>query len=366
MQTESSPTADRLSGIDVARALALIGMLMVHFGPKGGTDILGRLYALPHGRASVLFVLVAGVGVALLSSRPEKHAYARLRLFCFSLFLLPLGLALEGLRHPVAIILHHYAVFFLLGIAAIRLTRRWLAVLASAFTIVGPLVFFAGMMVAPTLFDRESAEIGDPMTSIVSALLFTGPYPLIVWGAPLLWGLWIGRHDLRDRVLRFRLMGVGASLTLWAYVLSELLFRWVGEPGEPPDWRFLFAHSAHSEMPFWMIGGIGSAIFVLGAVLELSERFPRFVAPLSALGQMALTVYVLQILVLTAAAPLVHHDAVEPAIVSVATFTLLATVYAVIWRQVIGRGPVERLMHTLWLWAAGLRAEEPQRAGLRP
>jgi uncharacterized membrane protein YeiB len=354
----------RLAGVDVARALALIGMLMVHFGPKGETDILGRLYALPHGRASVLFVLVAGVGIALLSSSPEKHADARLRLLCFALFLLPLGLLLEGLRHPVAIILHHYAVFFLLGIAAMGLSKRWLGVLAAAWTLIGPLIFYAGMMVAPSAFDRESAELGGSIVSIVSALLFTGPYPLLVWGAPLLWGLWIGRHDLRDRRLRWAMMGIGVGLAAWTYVASELLFAWVGEPGETPDWRFVFAHSAHSEMPLWIIGALGSAIFVLGGVLELADRFPRVAAPLAALGQMALTIYVVQILVLTAAAPLVHQDAVLPAIVSVVTFTLLTTLYAMAWRQTVGRGPVEQLMHALWLWADGLRTA--QSASLRP
>lgn len=354
----------RLAGIDVARALALIGMLMVHFGPKGETDILGRLYALPHGRASVLFVLVAGVGIAFLSSRPEKYAGARLRLFCFALFLLPLGLLLEGLRHQVAIILHHYAMFFLLGIAVIGLPKRWLVMLASAWTLIGPLLFYAGMMVAPSAFDRESAELGDSIVSIASALLFTGPYPLLVWGAPLLWGLWLGRHDLRDRRLRWIIMGVGAGVALWAYAASELLFAWLGEPGQTADWRFVFAHSAHSEMPLWIIGAIGSAIFVLGGVLELADRLPRLAAPLAALGQMALTAYVVQIVVLTAAGPLVHQDAVLPAIVSVATFTVLATLYAVVSRQAVGRGPVEQLMHALWRWADGLRPA--QSASLRP
>ena len=59
-----------------------------------------------------------------------------------------------------------------------------------------------------------------------------------------------------------------------------------------------------------------------------------------------------------------HQDAVLPAIVSVATFSLLATLYAVVWRQTVGRGPVEQLMHALWRWADGLRPT--QSASLRP
>jgi uncharacterized membrane protein YeiB len=357
----------RLAGIDAARALALIGMLMVHFGPKGETDLLGRLYALPHGRASVLFVLVAGVGVALLSSRPEKQADARLRLFCFALFLLPVGLALEALEHPVAVILQHYAMFYILGIAAMGLSRRWLAALATLFTLVGPLIFYAGMMVAPSVFDRESAELGDSLLAIASALLLTGPYPLIVWGGPLLWGMWIGRHELRDRRFRWSLMGVGAGLAIYAFVVSELFFLWLGEPGETPDWRFLFAHTAHSEMLLWLVGATGSACFVLGATLEVAERFPRAIAPLADLGCMALTVYTAQILVLTVAAPVVHHDELLPAIASVTTFTVLSIAFAVTWRHTIGRGPVERLMYLTWEAANGLRhGQEPAGSRSRP
>jgi hypothetical protein len=48
--------------------VAVLGMVMVHFGPTPAPNtVLGNLYDVPHGRASVLFVLLAGVGVALLA-----------------------------------------------------------------------------------------------------------------------------------------------------------------------------------------------------------------------------------------------------------------------------------------------------------
>lgn len=349
------PPVSRLSGIDLARGLALIGMLMVHFGPKGETDLLGRLYALPHGRASVLFVLVAGIGVALLSRRAEARGDARLRLFCFALFLLPLGLMLEALHHPVAVILHHYAGFYLFAIAVLGLPARWLGWLAALASVIGPLVFFAGRLIWPDVFSRQSVELGDAPGHILLALTLTGPYPLVVWAAPLLWGLWLGRQDLRSSGLSRRLVWIGSALALVAIAASELLFGALGEPRTPADWRFVFADTAHSQMPLWMIGAIGSAAAMVGLALLAAERWPRLVHAGAMLGQMALTVYVLHVLSLWLIGRWLRHDEVIPAIASVAVFVALATVYALLWRRRHDRGPIEQMMHAVWEAALALR-----------
>jgi hypothetical protein len=64
-----SKASHRLRGVDAsstppARSRCLLGMVMVHFGPSPVPDTaLGNLYSgVSHGRASVLFVLLAGVG----------------------------------------------------------------------------------------------------------------------------------------------------------------------------------------------------------------------------------------------------------------------------------------------------------------
>ena len=68
----------RLRGVDAARAVAVLGMVMIHFGPTPAPDTaLGALYELPYGRASVLFVLLAGVGVALLAGGSGRWCSSR-------------------------------------------------------------------------------------------------------------------------------------------------------------------------------------------------------------------------------------------------------------------------------------------------
>jgi hypothetical protein len=99
--------ASRIPGIDLARFLAIAGMLAVHVGPMGLTDPMGRLYALlTHGRASILFGLLAGIGVSLLAqSRSASLGETRLRLVWQAALLLPLGLWLQTLDVPIRVIL---------------------------------------------------------------------------------------------------------------------------------------------------------------------------------------------------------------------------------------------------------------------
>jgi uncharacterized membrane protein YeiB len=346
--TQQGQQQRRLQGVDVARALAIIGMLAVHLGPKDETDLAGRLYALPHGRASILFVLVAGVGIALLSVRPERRSDARLRLFAFALFLLPLGLALQALNHPVAVILHHYAAFYVLGIAALGLSPGVLAGLAGTLTLVGPALYLAGRIAVPGWFDHETVVLGDTPGTILMGLLTGGAYPLLVWGAPLLWGLWIGRQDLRSDGVRRRLMVWGAVVAALSIVLSELLLASVGEPAARFEWRYLFTDSSHSQMPLWLSGATGAAAFVLGAALHFADRFPHALAPLATLGQVALSLYVLHILMLVVAGGYLQQNEVLPAFVVVCAFTAVAAILAAAWRTRFARGPVETLMHLAW------------------
>ncbi len=52
-------------------------MIIVNVGPVGSQSLLQRLYLLPYGRASVLFVVVAGIGMGyLLNRRPERERWS--------------------------------------------------------------------------------------------------------------------------------------------------------------------------------------------------------------------------------------------------------------------------------------------------
>ena len=64
------PASDRAPGFDLARAVAVIGMLLMHtIGPvypaDGENQVLSASIGWFHGRAAATFVVLAGVGLGM-------------------------------------------------------------------------------------------------------------------------------------------------------------------------------------------------------------------------------------------------------------------------------------------------------------
>lgn len=330
--------------MDVARAVAVVGMFAVNVGPTGDTSLAGRLYGVAHGRASLLFVLVAGVGVSLLArTRSVSVPGARVALLWRAALLLPAGLALQLLDHEVNVILHGYAALFVIAVLMMTVGDRWLLAAAGAVAVLGPLTFLVGRMQEPARFTRSEVVWGDSASAVVDGLVLSGPYPVVTWAAPLLLGLWIGRRDLRDPQLQRWLLVAGGMVTVASFAVSSVGGLLVGT-AEGMGWRDLLSTAPHSQMPLWLVGGTASAAFVLGGVLWLGEHARRSVEPLVALGQVALTAYVAHLVALHLWSDVLRSDAVaRSAVVTVVGAGVLSTL-ALLWRQVSRHGPLEAVV----------------------
>lgn len=369
-ETAAAPVADggrtqgdgarraRIQGLDAARALAVVGMVMVHFGPfpLSGDDLATVAYRSSHGRASILFVVLAGIGVSLLAgdrSAPRLRS-TWLRLGYRAAVLLPLGLALQPLDHGVLVILQYYAVYFLVAGVVVGLGDRVVLGLAVALAVLGPVAYLGGQMVLPGWFEAGGpAAITDEPAQITRDLLLTGSYPVVVWSAPVLFGVWLGRRDLRAPAVRGWLVGGGVAAAATVYGMSLALEAWLGAPAEEPAWGRLILGEAHSQMPVWLIGATAVATAVVGLTLVLADRLPRLLWPLIAAGQLAFTVYVGHLFVLAWAPQLLSRDTVAGAAVSVARFTLITALLAMAWRAVFRRGPLEVVLRLPWTLRRG-------------
>jgi hypothetical protein len=341
--------------VDAARAIAVLGMVMVHFGPNPTPDTaLGNVYGVSHGRASVLFALLAGVGVALLVGDRLRGwpSLARGRLVLRGTLLLPLGLWLQGLDHGALVILQYYAVYFLLAALVLTVSDRWLLAGGAAVLVGGPLVYLGGQMVVPEWFTADPATLGDPISKMADDLLLTGTYPLVTWAAPLLFGLWLGRQDLAAPAVRWGLLFLGLVVAVAAASAADWLTAAFSEafeqPGGPGFAYYLLTDTPHDQMPLWMLGAIGSACAVLGGMLLLADWLPRATWPLAATGQLALTVYVGHLLLLDALLKLLKHETVPAASLSVGVFMLLVGAACTLWRAMLPRGPLEAALATPW------------------
>lgn len=346
------PVHTRIRGIDMARALAIVGMVMVHIGPRSvaGGGVIGAAYRVTHGRAAIGFIVLAGIGVALLAGdrSSDRVATASVRLGWRALVLLPAGIALQTLDTGVAVILQYYAVYFLVAAGLMRLADRWLLVVAAASATCGPATLIALERTAPRLFEPGVPQWHD-LVRIARDIVVTGYYPVIVWTAPLAIGVWIGRRDLRSAEIVRTLTVAGAAAAATGFVLSDALVARFGDAASTTDWRRLYVVEPHNEMPLWILTSTGIAVMVIGLCMLLARRAPRIVWPLVALGQLALTTYVLHLVVLDLWPQwLVARDSHVAAWGSVARFTVVALLLATAYRAFATRGPFEQLLRFRW------------------
>lgn len=357
------PPRDRLVGLDVARCLALLGMVATHvLDERTPAGDLTTAQWLAGGRSSALFAVLAGVSLALMTRRdrgPRDLAAIAVRALLIAL----LGLALGGLDSGLAVILTYYGVLFLLGLPFVLLRARSLAILCASWVLVAPAL---SHVVRPHLPERGFAsptfeQLADP-GQLLSELLLTGYYPVVPWLAYLLAGLALGRADLRDpRLLRVLALG-GLGLAVVATQVSRVLVdpavaaeHATGMYGTTPadgDWSWLLVVAPHSATPFDLAQTIGSALAVIGGCLLLERALPRpgvvALAVLFGAGAMTLTLYSLHVVLRTPDVWPPDHDAY---LAHVAVLLAIGAAYAALgWR-----GPLERLVGWPRRWLASDR-----------
>ncbi|SFB14640.1 Protein of unknown function [Cellulomonas marina] len=337
-------------GVDLARGVAVLGMVTAHVGPDGdGLLPWGDLLQLADGRSAALFVVLAGLGLALLSGGDRLPdgvdlVRARVRVLVRAVLLVGLGQLLVLLGTPVVVILGTYGALFVLGAAALRLPPPALLAAAAGTALVGPLLREA--------FSPLSTGGASPAT-LWDVLV--GPYyPAVTWAAYLLVGLALGRTDLRAPGARRRLAVAGLVLVVVGHGGSWVAERVLGLP------TALVTTEPHSSTTAEVVGNTGAALLVLAGCLVVAARAPRLVAPVVATGALSLTAYSGHLVVIAALGP----DAVwEPT-----TGTWLALSLGVVaacwaWWATLGRGPLETVLHRVSVRAADVRprSEAPAR-----
>ncbi|MCW2608139.1 MAG: hypothetical protein JWO60_2832 [Frankiales bacterium] len=353
---------ERLTGVDVARGVALLGMMAVHVFPSTDPDgSVSAVHLVASGRASALFAVLAGVGLSLLSRRagPGLRQSVAVRAGLVALVGLVLGLLESGL----AVILVYYGVLFLLALPLLRLPVRALAGSSVLFAVVGPVLSF---LLRPALPARSPGNpsleqlLTDPL-GLVSTLLVTGYYPVLCWGAYLCAGLAVGRLDLASRAVQVRLAAGGALLAGASLLASSLLLGPLGGlaairgtlgpdvdaraevaanqfgnvPTDTPWW--LAVDAPHASTPPDLLHTTGTSLLVLGLALLLAPRLGSAVRPLAALGAMTLTLYSVHVLVVASTA------GERPGLLWTGQVVAFA-LFAVLWLRAFPRGPMETVV----------------------
>lgn len=355
----------RYQGFDVARALAIFGMVVVNFKIAMNADFGNAFWlsfaGLFEGRASALFVILAGVGLSFLSDKArgsgslELIAQTRLKIIKRALLLIIIGL----LYTPIweADILHFYGVYFFIAAALIKLSDRGLLLMAAVITAAFPLLFLGFDYEQNWNWNTLKYEHFWTFDGMVRHILFNGFHPVFPWLAFLILGMWLARQDLQSSVFKGRLaliaVGILGLCEFGSAALQDLLgsdsLTWGLSPEEV---SFLFSTSVIPPMPQYVLSAASSAVLIILACLAVSERLasPRLIFCLSKTGQLSLSLYVAHVVVgmgILEALGYLENQSIEVSLFSAMVFCLTGSLFSVLWLRHFNTGPLEALFKKL-------------------
>ena len=347
----SNLATQRLAGLDFARFVAFVGMVIVNFkivmGADQGVGLLHSLTQGLEGRAAATFVVLAGMGLGLAAYRDNLEHTLALTVKR-ALFLLVIGL-LNMLVFD-ADILHYYAFYFLFGALLLPLNNARLIGAIVAINAVSLVLLLALDYEAGWNFDTLSYQGFWSPTGFVRNLFYNGWHPVLPWLSFLLFGMVLSRLSLGSRSTQWQLLIGGlAAIALAEFTagqLKPLLFA------IDPELAELATTAAVPPTPLYIITGGGVACLVVGLCLLATPLLTRsgILAITAPAGRQTLTLYIAHILLgmgTLEALGLLGGQSIAEALLAAGLFCTLAVIYAWFWARRFKRGPIEFLMRKI-------------------
>ncbi|MBC7921461.1 MAG: DUF418 domain-containing protein [Ferruginibacter sp.] len=351
---------NRIIGFDLARAYAIFGMFIVNFntvfGSHQATSGLGGFLNLFNGNSSTAFVILAGMGVSLMTNRPDysllEKSQLRRKVIRRSWFLFALGLLLY--QWWPADILHFYGGYMHVAAWLLFAPKRLYLLVAG-----GAIVGFHGLL--PVIpyeagWNFNTLEYADfwTVTGFLRNTFYNGWNPLFPWLAFFLLGMWLGRLDWQQRRVRRWVFGTGAVVLALIEGIQGLVTH---HPLGPEVTFYLTADYLPPFLPF-MLGTASFALVLLVICLRIGNRFADhpLLRALSATGQMTLTHYLLHLTLgivlfggLTGRAytgAVTEQPPESPAAILLfaVAFYALSVLLSTVWSRKFRHGPLEMLM----------------------
>ncbi|MFQ3189689.1 MAG: hypothetical protein ACI936_000814 [Paraglaciecola sp.] len=348
----------RVIGYDLARALALFGMVIVNFkvamNAETGYPFLMSITTLLEGRASALFVMLAGVGITFLTAK-ARHSVDNTLVFKTRISIIKRGLLLViiGLIFtPIweADILHFYGFYFLFAAAIFMFQDKFLLWTSMIIMIIFPVLML--LFNFEQNWDWETLAYNNfwSVDGMIRHIFFNGFHPVFPWAAFLTFGMWLGRQDLSLKLIRKKLF-FGAMVTLVItecsfYYLRNILNNIYESAMTAEEITFLFSTSIIPPLPQYIISAGSSAVLVLITCLYLSERFSetKVTQYLYQTGQLSLTFYMAHIVIgmgFLESIGRLENQSIDFSLLSALIFCAGAIAFSVVWLKFLDVGPLE-------------------------
>ena len=355
----TSVGTSRIAALDVARAIALIGVVVMNYIgsmwiPTWGGGFTDRLFdpfvGVLSTRFAATFVLVAGIGVSLMTASAratdDRAVISRMRwrLARRGVLLYVVGFFLN-FAWP-GTILFFYGAYFLIAIALIQLSDRALVGVGTLSAVIATVVATWSNWKA-----SRGEYVGwlntDPVSSLqdlVVRTFFDYTHPVFPWLAFLSAGMIIGRHLGTLPAWRARVFAIALVVTALVYGGVSLLDRFDRRSG-------VIMYSLTSAQPYgrglvYVVTTLGIAIMAFLAISWLAEEYSTasLVVALQRTGQLTLSLYLLHVLVYCAFVNWfgwIGGNQLSTAISFAVGFWVAAVAIGSWWHHRIGRGPAE-------------------------
>ena len=356
----------RISSLDVTRAIALVGVVMMNYHsylnkdkafypprPSFAERIFNPLSGILTTRFAATFVLVAGMSIALLvqsamqSGNAELIRSAQMKLARRGLFLYALGAAVQWIWPGT--ILFYYGAFLL--ISAVMCTwsnRSLIAVSVASIAVSTGVSAWRGYQLFEGNFTQWLSPAPNSPRNLLIRTFFDYTHPVFPWITFICAGIILGRNLERLAQLRTRIM-------LWSGVLlfATFLIRTFVMPDSitsQSDYALQRALSTnnheHSVLHVTSSLAVALLVFCCISLVTDSRATSRAVAFFARTGQMTLSIYLAHVLVFNLVVNWlnwVRPTGLDTALVLSLAFYAVAVSASSLYFRRFGIGPCERV-----------------------
>lgn len=352
----------RIQGFDLARAIALMAMVVVNYTSLMQIGVFSPLWVdravdFVFGRAAAVFVILSGISISLMferSSVDEPLSGVRRYLMVRSLLMLLAGVILW--HWWAADILHFYAAYIILGMAvATKSTRRLWQLLIIVALISMPVC--AVLTVTYDSVGQSELLYGQYFgIHLVADYLMSCYYPLLPWFGYFLMGMLLGRQEKAHRIFYGRLLLASLFVCLAIEYFSNAMLALAEECNMEieGDWKLVFLRSeAFPVTPLFVLSSAASGLALIGICRLVADiaAYSSIVKAVCCFGKLSLTMYIGHLLWGFGIVSWIegHGGKVGQSemVVSAGLFCAVGILFSVFWCCYFKRGPLESLFYRL-------------------
>ena len=356
----------RIPSLDVTRAIALVGVVMMNYHaylnkdkafypprPSFAERVFNPLSGILTTRFAATFVLVAGMSIALLvqsamqSGNAELIRSAQMKLARRGLFLYALGAAVQWIWPGT--ILFYYGAFLL--IAAVMCTwsnRSLIAVSVISIAVSTGLSAWRGYQFFQGNFTQWLSPAPNSPRNLLIRTFVDYTHPVFPWITFICAGMILGRNlerltQLRTRIMLWSGVALFATFVIRTFVMPDSL-------SSQSDYVLQRALSTnnHEHAVLHVTSTLAVALLAFCAISLItdSRTTSRAVAFFARTGQMTLSIYLAHVLVFNLVVNWlnwVRPTGLDTALVLSLSFYIVAVPVSSLYFRRFGIGPGERV-----------------------